>query len=742
MKQIIAGFSLVLFLAAFTVGIPAANEPKNPQYRVPRVDSSIKANGVMDEDVWKQALTLEIKYEVRPAENIPAPVKTEVLIAYNKTHLFVGFRAYDPEPSKIRAFLSDRDNIDGDDWVLFLIDTFNDERRSYDFMCNPLGVQSEFIETNGGDGGSWDAIWDSGGRITDWGYCVEMSIPFSSLRFQRKNGDQIWGFDAIRSYPRNVRHHLGSFKRDRSNNCYLCQSIKLIGFKEAKPGKNLEFDPTLSVHLSREREDTTSGPFVGDQQYEAGLTARWGFTNNLTLSATVNPDFSQVEADAPQMDINEPFALFYPEKRPFFQEGSDFFDTRLNAVYTRTMRDPSWGLKVTGKEGANTIGAYMVRDTLTNLIFPGSQGSDSTSMDIGSTSSVLRYKRDFGNKYTAGVLFTNREGTDYFNRVYGFDGDFRFTSTDRLRLQILGSSTSYPGEVAEEFGQPGGTFNDKAFEIQYSHNTRNWDAYAGYKDIGKNFRADLGFIPKVGYRRFFVGGDLDFYPRKTDKWFTHMELEGFYEQQTDYDGDLLSRFFNAEFTYEGPLNTHARLEYTRRRDLYNGKYFDQNVFHIHNCMHPDGKLAFHVNMWFGDRIDYANTRLAKRFRVGSGFSYKFGKHIKTVVRHTYERLAVEGEKLYTANQSEFQLVYQFDRRMFIRGIVQYIDYRYNQAMYVDTIDPVYKHLLTQFLFSYKINPQTVLFLGYSDNYYGYYDIRGLPLSNQMVFLKVGYALVL
>ncbi|NIO10448.1 MAG: hypothetical protein GTO40_21555, partial [Deltaproteobacteria bacterium] len=215
-----------------------------------------------------------------------------------------------------------------------------------------------------------------------------------------------------------------------------------------------------------------------------GLTGRWGITPNFTLNVTANPDFSQVEADALQLDINQPFALFYPERRPFFTEGVDFFRALENIIYTRTMRDPSWGFKLTGKEGANTLGAYMVRDDVTNLIFPGSQGSDSVSLEKSNISSVFRYKHDFGRRYTVGVIATDREGSNYHNRVFGFDLDFRFTRTNQIQLLMMGSSTKYPDDVADDFDQPDGSFSDHLISFEYDHYTRTWGWWADYEEAG------------------------------------------------------------------------------------------------------------------------------------------------------------------------------------------------------------------------------------------------------------------
>jgi hypothetical protein len=340
-------------------------EMEKQHFEVPYVNAPIDVDARLDEGFWQNAVKIDANIEVRPGENIPAPVKTEALLVHNDTHIYVAIVAYDPDPSAIRAHLCDRDELWNDDWVLILFDTFNDQRRTYDFFCNPLGIQADEIETPQGGGGGWDAIWESDGRITDEGYIVEMSIPFSSFSFPRSEGELIWGFDVVRSYPRNVRHHIGAFPRDRNNNCYMCQSHKLIGFAGLTPGKNVEFDPTMTAVTTRERQDDNTGPFnQSSSRFEPGITSHWRFTPNLTLNATVNPDFSNVEADAAQMDINRQFTLYYGEKRPFFLEGADFFQTSFTTVHTRTLADPRWGLKITGKEGQTPWASSLCRTIL------------------------------------------------------------------------------------------------------------------------------------------------------------------------------------------------------------------------------------------------------------------------------------------------------------------------------------------------------------------------------------------
>lgn len=741
----LAALSLLLFtLPSFAAGAERRQDSSDMSLPVvPATEGKINVDGILDEAAWRDALAMELAYEVEPGENTPAPVRTEVLVTHDAHTLYIGFRCYDPQPAAIRSHLQDRDNLWKEDWVGVSLDTFNDERSSYTFQCNPRGVQLDATESYQSQDTGWDAIWDATGSIEDWGWSVEMAIPFASMRFQRSESGQVWGFDAYRNYPRSVVHQLGLFPLDRNIDCYQCQMQKITGFSEVSPGLNLEFNPTLTAVRTDARNEGSGGGFeVLNKEVEAGLTARYGLTRNMTLGATANPDFSQVEADALKLDINEPFALYYTEKRPFFNEGAEFFQTGSRIVYSRTLRDPSWGFKLTGKEGANSIGALVVRDELTNLIFPGSQYSRSKSLALDSTAYAFRYKRDIGSRYTLGLIGTDREAENYSNRVFGFDGDLRVSNVDRVSFQILGSSTSYPDYLASSFGQPQGSFSDRALNIGYTHytwtNGLSWAA--SFRDYGRDFRADLGFIPRVGYRSAYLGSNYRWIG-KPGNWWSFFLLGGSYSRSEDDDGNLLESYGRFWIAFEGALQTGFDIKGSATKEGYLGTEFDQKMIVAEAWTSPSGWFYVNGRVEYGDSIDYTNARPGTQLHTSLYVDLKPSDFFSTWCWYKRETLDVEGGRLYMANTVEFSGVLQFSTRMFFRSILQYVDYRYTPELYTMPVDSEYRHLFTQLLFSYKVNPRTVLFIGYSDNYYG--DQRlGLTQSDHTFFVKLGYAWVL
>ncbi len=731
------------FLALACIAAPfSALAQATPPSTIPHIAAKPNLDGVLDEAAWENAWSMELVYEVSPAENEPALVRTIVYGYFDDEAVNFAFRAFDPRPEEIRAHLSDRDEIGSDDWVLINLDTFNDERRSFAFMVNPLGVQSDHVEMeNSHHSGDWDAIWDSAAKITDWGYAVEIRIPFSSLRFQRTETPQVWGIDAVRAYPRSERHRLALFPRLRDRNCYLCQAVKIKGFEGVSPGLNLELAPTLTMGRNEARTPWPGGSFQRDDtETDAGLTVRWGMTPNLTLAGTVNPDFSQVEADDLQLDINNPFTLFLAEKRPFFMEGADFFETRFRLVHTRSMISPSWGTKLTGKEGKHTIGAYVVRDDLTGLLFPGPNSSSTLDapLELESTASVLRYKRDIRDRHTLGFLATHRSADNYHNSVASFDGDFRFTDKDRLEVQYARSSTEYPDGIAREYDQPLGTLEDSALDVFYAHRARYHSVWAAYRDIGDEFRSDLGFMTQVGHRWGVLGASRTWIAKEHNRGWLNFRAEGEVYRIEYQNGELLENEASAFLSYEGPHQIHSFIKLFKKHQAYGGEVFDRDEIFLHHCQHVGGDTFFRIHVRTGEAVDFTNVRQGRRTRIQPYIQQKIGRHIHLGLDHNYERMTVGGEELYEANVTAFDFSYQFNARMLLRTIIQRVAYDYNVALYDEGWDREYRSVYKQVLFSYKVNPQTVFFLGYTDSAYGDHEIP-LTTSNRRIFAKLGYA---
>ena len=743
------GLSVLLCLFLFySNGLSAVQdvggqEPAAARYTVYKASSEIRVDGVLDETAWNDCEIIKLLYEWMPGDNVPPPVETDCLITYDNRHFYVGFRCFDPDPSKIRAHLMDRDAMDvfiQDDHVTLLIDTFNDERRGFQFRVNPLGVQADanFSELEGYEDFSWDAIWKSEAKIFEWGYGVEIAIPFNQLRFPETSDVQTWGLSAGRSYPRNVRHRINSHRQERNITCLLCQFNKIVGIQGISSGLNLELDPTLTGVRTDVRDSLPAGDMkAGKIEAEPGVSARWGITPNLILNATINPDFSQVEADVAQMEVNTRFALRYPEKRPFFLEGADFFLTPIEAVFTRTIADPLGGVKFTGKVGKNAFGFFGAYDQINNLLFPSNQGSSSTSMDQEVLSGVFRYRRDVGDNSTFGLLYTGRIAEDYSNHVAGIDGFFRLSQTDTVRFQYLHSETKYPQDIALFFGQDTSSISGFALMMDYFHRSRNWRYGISYADRVPGFRADNGYVPRVDVRT--VGGNFGrLFWGQPNGWFTQFNLAVNGRATWDHDGNLTDQMIEAMGIYQGPLQSTAVLQYRRTRELYIKEYYDLNEFIVYGEMKPLNGLRLRITGVSGDAVDYSNARKADQWLLAPFAEVSLGRHINFNLSHTYQRLDLRGTEIFTANLSQVHFVFNFSVKVFVRAIVQYLDVSRNLDLYASPVLPKTQTFFTQFLFSFKLNPQTVFFLGYSDNYFG---MEGLDITqtDRTFFVKIGYA---
>ena len=743
---------LALTVAGASLAEPSeSDEPRAEPKRIERATSAIEVDGVLDEPAWQGALKMTIDYEWYPGDNVKPPVNTDVFLTYDDDAFYVGFIAYDPDPAAIRAHLMDRDTINTfvqDDHVSFMIDTFNDERRAFQFRINPLGVQAdalfsqvEFIEDF-----SWDVIWDSAGRITAEGYVVEVALPLDQIRFAETDGPQTWGIELSRSYPRDRRHRLSANRRDRDRTCLLCQVDKVTGFEGIEPGRNLEVTPTVTGLMAEARDGFPDGDFeTVEEDGEVGLSVRWGITQALTLNATYNPDFSQVEADAAQLNVNERFALFFEEKRPFFLEGVDFFATPINAVFTRTVVDPEFGLKVTGKQGVHAGGAFVTRDEVNSLVFPSNQGSRQALLQEEVDGAVARYRRDIGDGGALGVLLTSRSAGDYENQVAGIDGFFRLSQVDELRFQYLASNTQYADDIALIFGQPLGEFDGDAFEISYQRNARNWSWRATYEDLEPTFRADFGFIPRVDLKSLDTRLSRAFWGSE-DHWYDRADIHVGWTRAENQSGELTDEDAYVLLGVSGPKQSYGELAVVDVTRVVSGiRHENLQKYQAFFQILPGAVGKFGIFYEEGETVDFANNRPADFVHWNPRIEVKLGRHFNGQLTHRQQRLSIPEGEILDVGLSELRLVWNFSLRSFLRAILQYQDLDRNPDLYVFPVEENVETLFTQLLFSYKLNPQTVLFLGYSDNSLGIEDARfplqsvSLTQTDRTLFFKVGYA---
>ena len=453
-------------------------------------DPDIDIDGLLDDPAWSEAALLTGFSQFDPTEGIPGTQETEVLLLISEDAIYFGVRAFDDNPDGIRATMGERDTFyRSEDYIQFVLDTFNDQRQAYSIIVNPLGVQQDglWIEGRVGRFGrnfgppiDWnpDFVWDSEGRIEDWGYAIEVKIPFKSIRFP-ESADQDWGLHVFRKIQRSgFDESWAPITKDVANRLTLSGSLN--GLRDLERGLFLELNPVLTGTrqgtFDAGANEFTREPVSG----EFGLNAKYGLTSNLTLDATYNPDFSQVEADAGQIAVNERFALFFEEKRPFFLEGTEIFTMPKNLVYTRSIINPVAGAKLSGKAGSFQLGYLGAVDEV------GGSGDLAERPVVN----LLRARRDLGSASTLGMVYTDRTTSgDEYNRMLGVDGRFVIRRSYTLTMIGAGSRTATPGSGPET-----GSYLSMQFQRASPTLTFNLDL----EDVAHSFDAGSGLIPSRG----------------------------------------------------------------------------------------------------------------------------------------------------------------------------------------------------------------------------------------------------
>lgn len=456
--------------------------------------------------------------QTNPGDNIAPVSPTEVMMGYDAKNLYIVFRVKE-DRDKVRATVARRDNIFNDDYVGVYLDTFNDRRQAYCFFFNPLGVQADgtFTEQRGEDY-SVDIVMESKGVLTPDGFTVEIAIPFKSLRYEAGKNKE-WGIHLFRRVKYNNNELDSWMRNDRSASGNLTQAGHITGLDGIETTRQLELTPSFTLSETGRQTRFTfnndpAGRYINDGvKGEFGLTAKFGLTPTITLDFAYNPDFAQVEADAPVTTANQRFPIFFPEKRPFFLERIDIFQSGMDVVNTRTIVDPDVAAKLTGRHGKNTFGLMYASDNApgnfskderedllicertrarSNILCPNERFVDKNA-DIG----VVRLKRDIGKENNLGFFGTTYNFVDHHNYVGGFDGRFRFDKKTVAEFQVLGTHTRsnfYDPNLDQNGYRTGNGFG---YHVWAERSSRN--LYMNYLFEGRSpdYRADVGFTQRT-----------------------------------------------------------------------------------------------------------------------------------------------------------------------------------------------------------------------------------------------------
>jgi hypothetical protein len=700
--------AIFILLAARSFSSAAKDDSPDPSdYSVVAREAATapKIDGRLNDAFWSGAEALDNFTQYEPREGGVPSEKTVAYIGYDRNNLYIGVRCFDSDPKAVRACLTERDKVFGDDEVTIYLDTFNDKKRAFAFLVNPCGVQSDGVYNEirrrhrggggGGGGGSggfsridknWDTFFHSAAIMDDEGYSVELSIPFKSIRFP-ESAAQTWGLQIQRNIRRK-NEEIYWYPRSRNVNGFLVQTGQLHIQGELEKGKNFEVMPVVTGLKQR-------GNAIDP---EAGLNLKYGITSNLTADLTFNPDFSQIEADMPQIDVNQRYALYYPEKRPFFLEGKDIFDTPIELVYTRTITTPMGGGKLTGKVGKTTLGFLSAYDQApTDIDIPGAREEQEWPRGFVN---IFRLKQDIYQESYIGAIFTDKEtGSDWnsitnnHNRVGGVDGHFKLGRFNRFAFQIVGSSSKV--EEQETGLVP-------AMQFDLSHSSRRVSLSASYTHLPPDFEAGVGYIRRKDIRQFRTRVGYNILPMNDVVVDIRPSLE--YRRAYDFDNILTDEEIQLGWFVSGWRGTYMFGGYSYEMERYEGIDFKRKGLRLRVGSDPLAWLGGGVSFSIGDGIYYdENPYLGYKISYGTMLTLRPMTNLRIFYSFRNDTFWRErrGERVYKINILSQRVTYQLSRHLSLRVITDYNDYDGD--------------LYNSFLFSYRLNPGTVFYLGMDDN---------------------------
>lgn len=680
-----------------------------PTVSITRVASAPRIDGQLDDTIWQNATQVTTFVQERPVDGAPATEATEVSIVFDSQNLYLGIYAHYSDPALIRANRVDRDQIGRDDTVTVSFDPFLDAQRGYSFTVNGYGVQADALISNqggplaggptgGNQGGqrfgpidpTWDALFHTAGHLVDDGWTAELAIPFKSLRYPSRGRGRPhrWGFQIQREIQsKNESVVWAPISPDVMG--FLGQMGVISGFTDLSTSRNLELLPTVTAVASN-RLDTTSGARGRTDVEEGGLSVKYGITSNVTLDFTYNPDFSQIESDTQQIDVNQRFPLFYPELRPFFLEGQEIFNVGgpVTLVHTRTVINPRFGAKVTGKVGKTTVGFMLANDEA-----PGQVDATDPAFNQTAQFVVGRIRYDLKAESNVGVIFTDREFMGQYSRVAGFDSAYRIGRNQRLIFRTLRSAHRDTAGVETQ-----GHMLDMAFRKEGRH----LSYLAAYFTVSPNFKTDTGFVRRTDERQLNSQVQYRWWPQN---WVVNWGPRMNYNHNRQFSGRLQDHGggvgLQAQFAKNIFLNTNVERDMERYLDVN----FRKTRYGLGGNVNTSRKIAVGGYINRGDQIRFVTNPYlgtgdnAQLFVTARPYSRLQSNVIFTRSNFNNTQTGVEE---FDINIYRVQTTYQFTGRLLLRNIIEYNDYDRTAGANV--------------LATYRVNSGTAFYIGYDDRY--------------------------
>jgi hypothetical protein len=709
---------VVILSAVFIVAPNALAQDPFTTLEIPRMERAPRLEDFLEmkpaEDLEARMAKVSGFIQRQPKDGEAPTQRTDVYLGYDESNFYAIYVCFDSDPDGIRARMNSRGNTSDDDWVNLVLDTFNDKRRAYMFGASPLGVQWDALWTEGqSSDAAFDTLYYSDGKLTEEGYVVWMAIPFKSLRFSSAP-EQKWGIAIGRSIPRlNEQSYWPHYSTRVEGR--LSQTGTLTGLRDISPGRNIQLLPFSGFRSYRaiDQRDPARPAFVEDHaSTDAGLDAKFVLKDSLVADIAVNPDFSQVESDEPQVTTNQRFEVFFPEKRPFFLENANFFQTPINLVFTRRIADPQFGTRLTGKAGPYALGALVADDES-----PGKRVlEENSAFGKRARFGVLRISRDFFSQSSVGMIFTDRSFDATVNRVGGVDGRLKLSPNWVTQFQGVTSTTRF---------NDGTRRSGPAYEARLIRSGRQFNVDFNYSDRSAGFLTLTGFNPRQDIRS--VSGRTSYAFRPEGKYWISMTPSLNMSHLMARDGRRLESFYNPtlgwEFTGQTFLNMEYKAERLRLRPGEAQVPVDRD-FHRHvaggsfrTSIIP--QIQFDGRYFRGTEINYnpaagqeaamqdwSNTDITLTFRPVSQLSI--------ANRYLFTKLADRGtgETIFNDHIIRSRWTWQFTRELSARVIVQYNALLANSSL---TSLETRKNVNTDLLFAYQLNAWTALYVGYNNN---------------------------